>query len=132
MRTVARWARRGVGWGTRRLWAETRPGRATDLRGRPLDPAPRDGTTPRPDQSFVPATAPTGPWSGVDPRVTDEWPSPLASLVGLAVWAVVGLRVRREVTELLAARDTGDTSGDEGSDRPSSQAPGRTRRRPGS
>jgi hypothetical protein len=91
--------RRGVRWGVARLWVDVRPGGRTDLHGHARGEAPRDGSTPRPEQRFVPATTPTGPWADVDPLVAPPWPS--------RVWSVVGLRVWRAVRAAWPVADPG-------------------------
>lgn len=92
---IGRTVRRGVRWGVSRLWADVRPGGHTDLGPHGRGEAPRDGSTPRPEQRFVPATTPSGPWADVDPLVAPAWPSRVSALTGVAVWSLIGLRVWR-------------------------------------
>lgn len=100
------WLWRASRYGMSRMWSGVRPGAMTDLRGHRVEEAPRDGTPPRPDQVFVPATTVTGPWAGIDPLVADPWPSRAGALAGLAMSAWLGLRVRRQVTAMLAESST--------------------------
>lgn len=99
MSRVRRWTMRAARMGAGQAWAGVRPGGVTDLTARGATAAPRDGTTPRPDQVFLPTTRATGPWADVDPLLAGRWYSRHSVLAAVAMWAYIGFRVRRALRE---------------------------------
>lgn len=95
--TVAGLVRRGLRLGVRWWWQSARPSTAAALHGRGTARAVHEaGRAPTTSERFRPSTPASGPWAGIDPYATPQWPR-RGSLVVLAAWAgAVGLHVRRE------------------------------------
>lgn len=105
-----------VRYGTNRAWAGVRPGSATDLRARAERPVDLAARPPAPDEVFLPATVPTGPWTGIDPLHAGAWRSGLAALASVGMWAFIGWRVQRDYRADAPDGPVGGTGGERGAE----------------